>query len=350
MNPRLRLAICALLLTFAGQKAADAAVFVGLVFDPLAPAGYSPSAPEGLSGPGTWQLFAVDDGQGDFGISGYNVELAGATLSRHRSPVAAGLIGTDGESYEAGFNMLREVRGDSTSTSIHASQPLPGMSPFLLSGLGQRTGDFASAANAVSLQPFGPIRQATSPAWGNYESISPLNGNNWLLIADGTYDAGVLPSISKAAFTVYDDTTNFRSRLATSHIIPDPITPSLLTPEYLDVLTTPPPPPPPVVVVVPPAPPVVYDPPPPPVAPPVDPVVEPQPPVVEYPEPLFYVIDDPTPPPPRIRIQTRQRLPVTTGLSWTQLRGFSLTHGGTSEGPVTSDRNGISTKATGPSS
>lgn len=267
---------------------ADAAIVVGLVIDPTATAGSSPDVNSIYSGPGTWHLFAVDDNADDFGISTYNVHLSGATVFRHTSPLGSIQDG-DGNVQQAGFNILRTTPGQYADDSIHASQPLPDQSPFLFTGLGQETGNLA--AKVAAAQPGSTLlKGATSPSWGTYNSIAPFEGKNWLFLAEGTYDAGVLPTISEAAFTVFTSPTTFRSSFSTTTIVPEPITSTLLTREYVDQLTprplpnsTPapvaPPEPEPIVV---PAPPIN----PPPSPPPLPPVAnedpqEPEPPVTE---------------------------------------------------------------------
>src|SRR5947207_764941 len=80
-------------------SASRAAIVVGLVLDPFASSGSSGDF-------GNWQLFAVDDNAGDFGISGYNIDLVGATTIRHASPSIA-IQNADGDTYQAGFSLFR---------------------------------------------------------------------------------------------------------------------------------------------------------------------------------------------------------------------------------------------------
>jgi hypothetical protein len=198
-----------------------------------------PGAENG-SAPGTWQLFAVDNTVGDYGISSYNVDISGAATVRHTSPSTHAIQDNDGNTINGGFNLLRGVSGTAGSYSIHAAQDLPGQSPMLITGFGKESGSFAAEA-AARLGSTAPPA-GTSPDWGDYSTISPLNGKNWLLLAEGTYDTPAPPTISQATFTVYKDPTTFASILAPSTIVPEPITPTLLTPEYFEHLTPPPPP------------------------------------------------------------------------------------------------------------
>src|SRR5207244_2271164 len=103
----------------------------------------------------------------------------------------------------------RSGNGSTDSSSIHASQPLPDQSPFLITGLGQQTGNFAAATG-------GALSSSTSPSWGDYNTISPLNGKNWLFLAEGKYDQGVLPNISHASFTVFNNSTTFSSKMSST--------------------------------------------------------------------------------------------------------------------------------------
>ena len=252
MNPILRLAVIAAVSALSVGQTADAAIVVGLVLDPATTAGSSPDVNSIYSGLGTWHMFAVDDNDDDFGISSYNINLTGASEIRHTSPSASAIADANGDFHEAGFNLLRSASGTTASSSIHASQPLPDQSPFLITGLGQQAGSFAAATGG-----------ATSPSWGAYDTISPLNGKNWLFLAEGKYEPGVLPSIAQASFTVYNNQATFGSKLSYAAIVPEPITPALLTPEYVAQISTPPPPPPPLpkpVVTVPNNPPTVIPP------------------------------------------------------------------------------------------
>jgi hypothetical protein len=142
--------------------------------------------------------------------------------------------------------------------------------------LGQEASNFADKLSAI--QPGASlVGSGTSTSWGNYSTISPLNGKNWLFLGEGTYQPGILPSISNAYFTVYSDPITFSSNFTTTAIIPEPITPTLLTPEYLEHLTAPP------TVPVPPAP--VVEPEPQPIVVPTSPPANPPNPPVETTDP-----------------------------------------------------------------
>ena len=119
------------ILTVALASTANASVIFMPVFDPVTTAGGGTStAPV----PGTWQLFAVDDSDADFGISGYNITYGPAvTAINHRTPNGIATDG-NGDDQSAGFSLLRS--GTNINPMV-ASQGLPGTTPFLITGLGQ---------------------------------------------------------------------------------------------------------------------------------------------------------------------------------------------------------------------
>src|SRR4051812_3693685 len=211
-------------------RPSDAGIVVGLVLDPFATSGSAGDL-------GNWQLFAVDDSSTDFGISSYNVDLVGATTIHNASPFATGIHDADGNSFDAGFSLLRTPSGLPKGDTIHAAQPLPGMSPFLITGMGQEASSLES--KAASLPGYSLSSAAASANWGTYSNIAPLNGKNWLLLADGSYNRSAPPTIARADFTVYSDNKNFGSSYTPSTVVPDPITPTLLTPDYISRIAPP---------------------------------------------------------------------------------------------------------------
>jgi hypothetical protein len=205
----------------------DAALVVALVLDPPTTAGSSPDVTSTRSGSGTWHLFALDDVPGDYGIGNYNIIVAGAGSVNHRSPVT-NIQDTNGDAQSAGFNLLRTP---TNANPIQASQNLPGLTPFLIHGFGQTAGSFT--AQAAAIQPGSTvIGPTTSAAWGNYNTIAPLNGKNWLFIAEGTYNPSSPPNITQATFDLYTSPTTFQQRGPTSAAIlitPEPSSVCLLT-------------------------------------------------------------------------------------------------------------------------
>src|SRR3954466_15932512 len=103
----------ALVFAFVIAPPCAAGVVVGLVLDPPA------STSNDL---GNWQLFALDDSSADFGISSFNIDLVGATTIHNASPLATGLTDADGNTYQAGFNLLRSSSGIPNGDTIHAAQ------------------------------------------------------------------------------------------------------------------------------------------------------------------------------------------------------------------------------------
>jgi hypothetical protein len=123
---------------------ANASVIVGLVIDPASTAGGGATSTR--SGPGSWQVYALDDSNADFGISSYNITMTGTTAINHRSPVTT-INDGNGDPQTAGFNLLRTA---TNGNPIQASQGLPGSTPFLIPGFGQTANSFANiAANAT---------------------------------------------------------------------------------------------------------------------------------------------------------------------------------------------------------
>jgi hypothetical protein len=168
----------------------------------------------------------VDDTAGHFGIATYNITLAGATAIDNRSPVTS-ILDASGDPQPAGFSMLRT---GANANPIQASIPLPGTSPFIVKGIGRDASDFVTQAAAI--QPGSTvIGPSTSPAWGNYDTISPNNGKNWLFIAEGTYGSGMPLNVTQASFNIFTSPTTFSNILVSQFtllVIPEPTAISLI--------------------------------------------------------------------------------------------------------------------------
>src|ERR1051326_1979406 len=118
-----RYAIFAAILTLAGPGAVHAGVLLGLIVDPFSTAGVAPST---RSGPGSRQLYAIEDAQATYpGISRYNITMASTTAINHRSPNGSE-VNTNGDPQTWGFANLRS--GTNTNPIV-ASQPLPTRDP-----------------------------------------------------------------------------------------------------------------------------------------------------------------------------------------------------------------------------
>jgi hypothetical protein len=175
----------------------NAAVYFDLVVDPAT----------AVNGDGTWKLFALDANQDSLGISTYCVNVTGATSIIHNSPVAT-VESAEGNTYSAGFNLLR-----SGSTSpIHAAQNFPDQTLFHIPGFGKSASNFESAVTAID--PTAEVLEgAISETWGSDPNApATIGGNQWMLIAQGTYGPDGMPAISAEGTlaTVYNSDMSSR--------------------------------------------------------------------------------------------------------------------------------------------
>jgi hypothetical protein len=215
-------------------SSANAAVIVGILIDPATTAGGGATSTR--SGPGTWQVYALDQSTTDFGISSYNITMANTTAINHRSP--SGTISDEnGDNQPTGFSLLR------TGTNINPAQaaqhlPDPGTTAFLVKGFGQTAGSFANVA-AAAPQPASVVAGATSGSWGSYldPSLAPgaagFGPGNWVFLLEGTYTVGgTKPSLTASVATIYTDQATFASTAApTQNVtlgVPEPASLSLL--------------------------------------------------------------------------------------------------------------------------
>ena len=219
-----RVVFSALSCCFANERE-HASVILLPIFDPATTAGGGTST---RSGPGTWQLYAVDNTDADFGISGYAIEFSAiATAINHRTPAGNATDG-NGDAQSAGFTGLRS--GTNVNPMV-ASQGLPGTTPFLITGFGQTAGTLA--AKVAAIDPAGTVAPTSSANWGTYtrpELQSPIalalaNGNAWMLMAEGTY-IGPQPIFAQliitALATVYSNAQTFTSVAAPTALYPFP--------------------------------------------------------------------------------------------------------------------------------
>jgi hypothetical protein len=196
---------------------ANAAAIVKLVLDPATTAGNGIAAVNGFSvtstqsGAGRYHLYLLDNTNNSFGVSSYNITVSGATTGLHRTPTTSWNDEAEGGPYNAGFSLLRSANNFAPLATFQASQPLPGTVPALISGMGQQASNFVTKIPQAVPSSFA---LTTSGQWGNYATISPVAGKNWLFIGEGQYTG--TPSISNAVITYYD--ANFNSFLATTCI------------------------------------------------------------------------------------------------------------------------------------
>src|SRR3954447_7197350 len=102
-----------LLAAVLGGSTSHASVILGLLLNPGSTAGGGATSTR--SGNGSWQLYALDDSNTDFGISSYNITMSGTTAINHRSPVTT-IDDVNGDPQTAGFNLLR------TGTNVNPIQ------------------------------------------------------------------------------------------------------------------------------------------------------------------------------------------------------------------------------------
>ena len=211
---------------------ANAAMVLGLVLDPATTAGGGATSTR--SGPGTWQLFQVDDTPGHYGIGTYNITMSGATAINNRAPLTT-ILDNNGDPQPAGFGNLRT---GTDANPIHAGQVLPGQSLYYIRGFGRDASDFATQAAAM-LPGSTVVGPSISPAWGTYDTIAPYNGKSWLLIAEGAYNGGAPPSVTSAIFNVHTSPTQFTNILVSEFtllVIPEPTALALTSLSMLTML------------------------------------------------------------------------------------------------------------------
>src|SRR5262249_6274598 len=153
-------------------------MYLYMVVDPATTAGAgvaasgSFSVQSNRSGSGTWQLYAVDDIAGSFGIAQVKAQLTGTTpIITNR--VTQTLYDTDDDSGDkAGFTLLRSANN---ANPVTASQELPGSQPFFVGGFGITAGNYTAALSAQSPTGFSGT---TNGQWGNYSSSNAATQGN----------------------------------------------------------------------------------------------------------------------------------------------------------------------------
>jgi hypothetical protein len=231
------LVLAASLTNFAG-----ASIILGLL--PNSPSTAGGGATSTRSGPGSWQLYAIESADAtDFGISSYNIVMSGTTAINHRSPVTTIQDG-NGDPQTAGFNLLRT---GTNVNPIQGSQGLPGTTPFLIFGFGQTASDFITKSTAIDAGAV-VVGPTTSGAWGNYNNpvlsnpdilvigrpaaaAAELAGHKWIFLAEGLGPAG-LTAVTAATFTVYSNVSGTSVATSTSiislDVMPEPASAMML--------------------------------------------------------------------------------------------------------------------------
>jgi hypothetical protein len=202
-----------LLAAVLGGSTSQAGVIVGLIVNPSSTAGGGATSTR--SGGASWQLYALDDSNTDFGISSYNISMSGTVAINHRAPVTT-INDGNGDPKTAGFNLLRT---GTNVNPIQGSQGLPGSTPFQIMGFGQTASDFVTKSTAIDAGAV-VVGPTISGAWGNYNSpvlSSPTlligqgypaaaaavaAGKKWVFLAEGL---GFYPQITSAVFSVFSN-------------------------------------------------------------------------------------------------------------------------------------------------
>jgi len=199
-------------------------MYVYLVTDPATTAGTGIAASNGMNvassrfGVGTWHLYAVDDGAGDFGIRSYSVTLVGTVPAiNHRSPSDSWDTAANDGPFGAGFNDLRSA---SNINPIVAGQGLANVP--LITGFGQTASDFPTKEGGTSATH----NVVGSGQWGNYADpltqglATQFGGSglqrNALFLAEGTY-TGAIPTVGAASMVVWTNANATQSGFSTAY-------------------------------------------------------------------------------------------------------------------------------------
>jgi hypothetical protein len=240
--------MCAALLAMATVAQAGP-MFVYVVVDPTttAGAGVAPVGAMGVtsskSGPGTFQLYAVDDQTGSFGIKSYQVKLNGSiqTLLNRVTNGTWNDVDAAGP-YPEAFN---DVRTATAATGITSAGQAPA-NVFFVKGFGQSANNLI-AANAVGAPGFDATSTTANPSgqWGLYNPgnaltagpTDPVKGasgavRNALFLAEGNY-SGAAPTVDllTAGGTAFNFFTSQTGTGAASAPVISSLNPFLTVPE-----------------------------------------------------------------------------------------------------------------------
>jgi len=238
-------------------------MFVYLVVDPTTTAGAAVPGAGGFSvtssknGAGTFQLYAVDDVTGSFGIKSYQVKLNGTiqTLLNRTTTGAWNDVDAAGPYAEA----MNDVRTANAATGTTSGGQNP-TNPFFVKGFGISAGNLV-ASNTGGAPGFDPTSTtaATSGQWGIYSAANaampgfvgltsgptdPSKGadgavRNAFLLAEGNY-TGAAPTIDLVtaggtAFNYFTSASGTSGAAAVAQVVaanpfgvPEPATVTLL--------------------------------------------------------------------------------------------------------------------------
>jgi hypothetical protein len=173
-------------------------MYIFTVIDPPTTAGYLIAPANGMtvsstkSGAGTFQLYAVDNVTGSFGIKSYQVKLNGTiTTFLNRAPNGSWNDTDAAGPYAEGFN---DVRTAVAATGITSAGQNP-TNPFFIKGLGISAGNFASVNAGAPNFASGSTTASASGQWGSYANVFPSAVvRKPLLLAEGNY-TGAAPTV-----------------------------------------------------------------------------------------------------------------------------------------------------------
>jgi hypothetical protein len=171
--------------------------------------------------------------------------MTGITALNHRSPNGIA-IDMNGDVQNWGFSLLR------TGTNVNpitAAEPLPGTSPFVITGFGRTAGSASSQILAADPAATG-ITATSGATWGTYndpilsntsllaaaaapKSLAAVSaGRKWVFIAEGLAADPFSTTAASGTFTVLSN--NFGAQIASTFsgferlvILPEPCTASL---------------------------------------------------------------------------------------------------------------------------
>lgn len=201
-----------------------APMFIYVVSDPGSTAGAGVAAVNGMTvtssktGAGTFQVYAVDDVTGSFGIKSYNIKLNGAITTLLNRSSNANWDDIDAVSSPEGFN---DVRTAVAATGLTSAGQGP-TNPFFVKGFGISADNFPNNnPNDVS------TAQVASGQWGAYSATlgAPTSGlttnggsgqqRRAILLAEGNY-TGAAPTIDLVTTGAIATSVNYFTSASTS--------------------------------------------------------------------------------------------------------------------------------------
>jgi hypothetical protein len=154
------------------------------------------------SGAGTFQVYAVDEATGSFGLAQVQAALSGGVLQINNRNTQTNYDTADDSGFKAGLTLLRSA---TNANPIFASAELPASQPYFQGNLGITAGNYNGIPGATAFSG------TTNGQWGNYSGgfgvtqgpTTSGNLRNALFVGEGTW-TGTPPTINLAnSFAVY---------------------------------------------------------------------------------------------------------------------------------------------------